>query len=103
MSAVLTEIKDINGGIYTSEIYDIHNRIGKCYENLKKKNLKFTDDMIALIQLDFLDHYDYRINELNSIADLSPVTKRYLEECQKKLSSFDPLSIKQNLQKMDLI
>lgn len=103
MSTVLTQIKDMNDGIYTSEINDIHKRVGKCYENLRKKNIKFTKDMITLIQLDFLDHYDYRINEIGNITDLSPVTKRYLEECQSKLTNFDPLNIKQNLQKMDLI
>ena len=97
-----TLIKD-SDNLYGSEIVDIHKRVKKCYDNLEKSDLKFTKDMITLINLDFIDHSESKITDIKNAIDLSPVTKRYIDECDKQLGTYNILDIRQNLEKMNLI
>lgn len=92
----LTYTKDV------LELNNIHKRVEKCYKRLKQSSVKFTEDMITLIKLDFISHYDCKLSEINSIKDLSPVTQRYLQECNKKLKNYNPINVKQNLKEMNL-
>ena len=89
--------------IYGKEIDSIVERVHNCYKNLQGSKIKFTDDMVLLIKLDLIDHSDYRVSEIYDIKDLSPVTKRYLKECKKRLDKYDPTDIKNNLKQMDLV
>lgn len=87
----------------TRRLEDIHNRVKNCYEVLEQDDIKFTDDMVTLIKLDFIEHSNCKVRDINKIETLSPITKRYLQECDGRLDNFNPIEVKQNLQKMDLL
>ena len=42
------------------------------------------------------------LKQLEDRKDLSPVTQRYLKEC-KHLKDFNPMNVRENLQKIGLI
>lgn len=81
----------------------LQKRVENCYKNLDKKDLKFTDDMVVLIEMDFIDHFECKLSEIENKEDLNPITKRYLDECKKRLNKYDPTDVRVNLRKMDLI
>lgn len=80
----------------------IKARVAECYNNLQRADMKFTDDMVILAKLDLIDHFDCTLKQLKDRKDLSPVTQRYLKEC-KHLKDFNPMNVRENLQKIGLI
>lgn len=97
-------------------------------ENNQKANFKFTDPMLTMLRGNIYENYiddylnmfkEYNEDELtdeliNTLKDemiaridsnprTSEITRYYMDKCREKIGDFDPMKVKENLIKLNLL